>query len=51
VGALRADRARVDHDLWIGDRAIRLPGVAVGAGAMIGAGAVVATVPPGAPSS
>lgn len=31
----------IGHDVWIGDRAILLPGVEIGNGAIIGAGAVV----------
>ncbi len=35
-------RTLVGHDVWIGSRAIILPGVTIGTGAIIGAGAVVA---------
>ncbi len=35
-------RTLIGHDVWIGSRAIVLPGVMVGTGAIIGAGAVVA---------
>lgn len=34
---------RIGHDVWIGRRAIILPGVKIGHGAVIGAGAVVTT--------
>ncbi|MBB4041948.1 acetyltransferase-like isoleucine patch superfamily enzyme [Microvirga flocculans] len=34
-------RTHVGHDVWIGSRAIVLPGVTIGTGAIIGAGAVV----------
>jgi len=38
---------RIDDDVWIGSRAIILPGIAIGKGAVIGAGAVVTKdVPP-----
>ena len=33
---------RIGHDVWIGTRALILPGVTIGHGAVIGAGAVVA---------
>lgn len=33
---------RIGHDVWIGTRALVLPGVTIGHGAVIGAGAVVA---------
>ncbi len=37
----------IEDDVWIGTRAIILPGVRVGAGSIIGAGAVVTkSVPP-----
>jgi maltose O-acetyltransferase len=37
----------IGDDVWIGTRAILLPGVTVGRGAIVGAGAVVtADVPP-----
>ncbi|MFC1459548.1 CatB-related O-acetyltransferase [Microvirga arabica] len=40
-------RTQIGHDVWIGSRAIILPGVTIGAGAIIGTGAVVAKdVPP-----
>ncbi len=39
--ARRAQRVSIGHDVWIGHRAIILPGVRVGIGAAIGAGAVV----------
>lgn len=40
-------RARVGHDVWIGQNAILLHGVEIGNGAVIGAGAVVTrSVPP-----
>jgi len=35
-------RTIVGHDVWIGSRAIVLPGVEIGTGAIVGAGAVVA---------
>lgn len=31
----------IDNDVWIGTRAIIMPGVHIGTGAIIGAGAVV----------
>jgi acetyltransferase-like isoleucine patch superfamily enzyme len=34
-------RVRVGHDVWIGRSAIVLPGVEIGSGAVVGAGAVV----------
>ena len=37
----RSDRVVVGHDVWIGHQAILLPGVTVGNGAVIAAGAVV----------
>jgi len=37
----RADQCVIGHDVWIGTAAIILPGVHVGTGAVIGAGAVV----------
>jgi phosphonate metabolism protein (transferase hexapeptide repeat family) len=37
----RGDRVNVGHDVWIGHAAILLPGVTVGDGAVIAAGAVV----------
>ena len=37
----KAEAVRVGHNAWIGDRAILLPGAAVGIGAVIGAGSVV----------
>lgn len=41
------ERVKIGHDVWIGRSAIVLPGVAVGDGAVIGAGAVVTkSVPP-----
>lgn len=40
---------RIEDDVWIGARAIILPGVRIGTGSVIGAGAVVSRdVPPGA---
>lgn len=43
----RADKAMVGNDVWIGHAAIILPGVTVGDGAVIAAGAVVSRdVPP-----
>jgi tetrahydrodipicolinate N-succinyltransferase len=43
----KGDRVRIGSDVWIGCRAIILPSVAVGDGAIIGAGAVVThDVPP-----
>lgn len=36
-----AKRVRVGHDVWIGRSAIVLPGVEIGNGAVVGAGAVV----------
>jgi acetyltransferase-like isoleucine patch superfamily enzyme len=40
-------RVRVGHDVWIGRSAIVLPGVDIGHGAVVGAGAVVTkSVPP-----
>lgn len=40
-------RTQIGHDVWIGSEAIILPGVTIGTGAIIGAGAVVAKdVPP-----
>ena len=42
------DRVVVERDVWIGSNATILPGVRVGAGSVIGAGAVVTKhVPPG----
>ena len=41
------ERVRVGHDVWIGHSAIVLPGVQIGNGAVVGAGAVVTKdVPP-----
>ncbi len=41
------ERVRVGHDVWIGRSAIVLPGVEIGDGAVVGAGAVVTkAVPP-----
>jgi len=37
----RADKCTIGHDVWIGAAAIILPGVRVGTGAVVGAGAVV----------
>lgn len=37
----RAARVRVGHDVWLGHGAILLPGVQVGTGAVVAAGAVV----------
>src|SRR5215472_8588824 len=37
----RAARVRVGHDVWLGHGAILLPGVQVGNGAVVAAGAVV----------
>jgi phosphonate metabolism protein (transferase hexapeptide repeat family) len=37
----RADRVVIGHDVWIGHRVIVLPGVTVGNGAVLAAGAVV----------
>ncbi|WP_114947727.1 CatB-related O-acetyltransferase [Microvirga calopogonii] len=34
-------KTKIGHDVWVGSRAIILPGVTVGTGAVIGAGAVV----------
>ena len=40
-------RVTVEDDVWIGARAILLPGVTVGTGSVVGAGAVVTTdIPP-----
>ncbi len=40
-------RSNIGHDVWIGSQAIILPGVKIGTGAIIGAGAVVAKdIPP-----
>jgi hypothetical protein len=40
-------RVRIGHDVWIGRSAIVLPGVDIGHGAVVGAGAVVTkSVPP-----
>lgn len=37
----------IEHDVWIGDNSILLPGITVGTGAVIGAGAIVTKdVPP-----
>jgi len=36
-----AKRTRIGHDVWVGSRAMILPGVTVGTGAVIGAGAIV----------
>lgn len=37
----------IEHDVWIGDNAILLPGIRVGTGSIIGAGAIVTKdVPP-----
>jgi acetyltransferase-like isoleucine patch superfamily enzyme len=42
-----AKRVVIGHDVWIGRSAIVLPGVAIGNGAVVGAGAVVTkSVPP-----
>lgn len=42
-----ARRVRIGHDVWIGRSAIVLPGVEIGHGAVVGAGAVVTKpVPP-----
>jgi serine acetyltransferase len=43
AGASHADRAdiRIGNDVWIGDRAMILPGVSIGDGAVIGGGSVV----------
>lgn len=32
---------RINHDVWIGDSVIILPGIEIGSGAVVGAGAVV----------
>lgn len=37
----RSHHVTIGHDVWIGHRAVILPGVTVGHGAVIGAGAVV----------
>lgn len=40
-------RATIGHDTWIGHRAIILPGITIGNGAVVGAGSVVSSnVPP-----
>lgn len=40
-------RVRIGHDVWVGRSAIVLPGVEIGSGAVVGAGAVVTKdVPP-----
>ena len=42
-----ASKVIVENDVWIGIRSIILPGVRIGAGAIVGAGAVVTKdVPP-----
>lgn len=39
---------RIEDDVWIGARVILLPGVTVGTGSILGAGAVIArSIPPG----
>ncbi|MCB9159898.1 MAG: CatB-related O-acetyltransferase [Caldilineaceae bacterium] len=40
-GYQRFPPVRIEDDVWIGARAIILPGVTIGQGAIIGAGAVV----------
>lgn len=40
-GERRSDRVRIGHDVWMGHRVIVLPGVTVGDGAVLAAGAVV----------
>lgn len=40
---IRRVRVKVGHDVWIGDRVIILSGVSIGNGAVLAAGAVVAT--------
>lgn len=43
----RRQRVSIGHDTWLGHRAIILPGVTIGNGAVVGAGAVVSRdVPP-----
>ncbi|MEX4010442.1 CatB-related O-acetyltransferase [Neoaquamicrobium sediminum] len=39
--AVRRKRVVIEHDVWIGDRAIIMTGVTVGTGAIIAAGAIV----------
>jgi len=36
-----SEKTLIGHDVWIGSQAIILPGVKIGIGAIIGAGAVV----------
>lgn len=46
-GAMATAPVRIGNDVWIGARAIILPGLSIGEGAIIGAGAVVTKdVPP-----
>ena len=40
-GETRAEEVIIEDDVWIGARAVILPGVKIGKGAIIGAGAVV----------
>jgi chloramphenicol O-acetyltransferase type B len=40
-GHINFSETRIDHDVWIGDRAIIMGGVRVQTGAIVGAGAVV----------
>ena len=45
-GQHAAQRVEIADDVWIGTRAIILPGVSIGRGAVVGAGAVVTTSVP-----
>lgn len=46
-GVIHFPPFHIDDDVWIGTRAIIMPGVTIGKGAIIGAGAVVTKdVPP-----
>jgi maltose O-acetyltransferase len=46
-GLVEPDPVRVGHGAWVGSRAVILPGVEVGDGAIVAAGAVVTrSVPP-----
>lgn len=46
-GAIEYEPVRIEDDVWIGARAIILPGLTIGTGSIVGAGAVVTkNVPP-----